>query len=298
MNATEFERLAREGHNRIPIVLETAADLDTPLSVYLKLAGTPYSYLLESVVGGERFGRYSIIGLPARCTLKFFGNRYRVLLDGKISEEGESEDPLGFVESFGKRFKAAPISFPLRFFGGLVGYFGYDAVRYIEPKLAKTEKKDTLGTPDILLMASEELAVFDNLSGKLYLIVYADPGQANAFERAHERLDELRRKLRAPVRIPEYTPKAELPEAQSEIGEAAYLDAVDKSKRYIVDGDIMQVQISQRITLPFDAHPSISTGRCARSTPPPTCSISISRTSISSAPPPRSWSGRSRTRSP
>ncbi len=267
MNETEFERLAREGYNRIPVVLETAADLDTPLSVYLKLAGMPYSYLLESVVGGERFGRYSIIGLPARCTLKFFGNSYRVLLDGIISEEGETEDPLGFVESFGNRFKAAPISLPLRFFGGLVGYFGYDAVRYIEPKLAKTEKKDTLGTPDILLMASEELAVFDNLSGKLYLIVYADPGQADAFERAHERLDELRRKLRAPVRIPEYTPKSEIPEAKSEIGEAAYLDAVDKSKRYIVDGDIMQVQISQRITLPFDA-PPINLYRALRSINP------------------------------
>jgi anthranilate synthase component 1 len=267
MNETEFERLAGEGYNRIPVVLETAADLDTPLSVYLKLAGAPYSYLLESVVGGERFGRYSIIGLPARCTLKFFGNRYRVLLDGKIAEEGESEDPLGFVESFGNRFRAAPISLPLRFFGGLVGYFGYDAVRYIEPRLATTVKKDTLGTPDILLMASEELAVFDNLSGKLYLIVYADPSAANAFDRAHERLDELRRKLRAPVKIPEYTPKSELPEAKSEIGETAYLDAVDKSKRYIVDGDIMQVQISQRITLPFDA-PPINLYRALRSINP------------------------------
>lgn len=255
MNEREFENLKKEGYNRIPLVLETFADLDTPLSVYLKLANTPYSYLLESVVGGERFGRYSIIGLPAKCVLKFFGNRYRVLLDGRTAEEGETADPLGYVEAFQARFKAAPIAIPLRFFGGLVGYFGYDTVRYIEPKLAGTIKKDTLGTPDILLMLSEELAVFDNLSGKLYLIVYADPDEENAYGKAKERLEELQRSLRSPARIPEYRPHHASPEPSSEIGEKAFLKAVDKAKHYIVEGDIMQVQISQRITLPFDAPP-------------------------------------------
>ncbi|HQT26819.1 MAG TPA: anthranilate synthase component I, partial [Burkholderiales bacterium] len=124
MTEAEFERLKGEGYNRIPLVLETFADLDTPLSVYLKLANSPYSYLLESVVGGERFGRYSIIGLPAKRVLKFFGKRYRILLEGAISEEGQVDDPLAYVEAFQKRFRAAPIPFPLRFFGGLVGYFG------------------------------------------------------------------------------------------------------------------------------------------------------------------------------
>ncbi len=255
MTEAEFDRLKGEGYNRIPLVLETFADLDTPLSVYLKLANTPYSYLLESVVGGERFGRYSIIGLPAKCVLKFFGKRYRVFVDGKISEEGESEDPLQYVEAFQKRFRAAPISFPLRFFGGLVGYFGYDTVRYIEPRLSGAAKKDTLGTPDILLMLSEELAVFDNLSGKLYLIVYADAEDESAYRKAKQRLDALKRNLRSQARVPEYSPKDSRPEPVSEIGEKAFLDAVAKSKHYIVEGDIMQVQISQRITLPFDAPP-------------------------------------------
>lgn len=255
MTKEEFQRLALEGYNLIPLVLETFADLDTPLSVYLKLANRPYSYLLESVVGGERSGRYSFIGLPAKCVLKFSGNRFQVLRDGKVTEAGESEDPLEFVESFQQRYRAAPISTPLRFFGGLVGYFGYDAVRYIEPRLAQTGKTDTLGTPDILLMVSGELAVVDNLSGKLYLIVYADPGEENAYEKASERLDELKRSLRTAVGVPEYKPSHPCPEPVSEIGEKAFLSAVDRAKRYILDGDIMQVQISQRITLPFDAPP-------------------------------------------
>ncbi|MHB1098853.1 MAG: anthranilate synthase component I [Burkholderiales bacterium] len=255
MTEQEFERLKSAGYNRIPLVLETFADLDTPLSVYLKLANAPYSYLLESVVGGERFGRYSFIGLPAKCVLKLFKESYHILQNGKITEEGKTDDALKFVESFQKRFRAAPISTPLRFFGGLAGYFGYDTVRYIEPKLAKTSKPDTLGTPDILLMLSEELAVVDNLSGKLYLIVYADPEEENAYAKANQRLKELNRRLRSPAKIPEYKPHHSMPEPVSEIGEKAFLQAVDKAKHYIVEGDIMQVQISQRIRLPFDAPP-------------------------------------------
>ena len=255
MNEQEFQRLAAEGYNLIPLVLETFADLDTPLSVYLKLANRPYSYLLESVVGGERHGRYSFIGLPAKCILKFTGNRYQILRDGRVAEEGESDDPLRFIESFQEKYRAAPISAPLRFFGGLVGYFGYDAVRYIEPRLARSVNPDTLGTPDILLMLSEELAVVDNLSGKLYLIVYADPREAGALAGAKARLEALQRELRKAVGVPEYRASAEHPEPVSEIGREAFLAAVDKSKHYIVEGDIMQVQISQRISLPFDAPP-------------------------------------------
>ena len=263
----EFQKLAGEGYNLIPLVLETFADLDTPLSVYLKLANRPYSYLLESVVGGERFGRYSFIGLSAKCVLKFSGKCFQVVEHGKVTEAGESDDPLKFVESFQQRYKAAPISTPLRFFGGLVGYFSYDAVRYIEPRLAHTSKKDTLGTPDILLMVSTELAVVDNLSGKLYLIVYADPSEADAFVKASERLRELQRGLRSVVGVPEYKPSQPRPEPVSEIGKEAFLAAVDQAKRYIVDGDIMQVQISQRITLPFDA-PSINLYRALRAINP------------------------------
>ncbi|NNM82795.1 MAG: anthranilate synthase component I [Burkholderiales bacterium] len=267
MNENEFQRLAAEGYNLIPLVQETFADLDTPLSVYLKLANSPYSYLLESVVGGERHGRYSFIGLPAKCVLKFYGKRYTLQRDEALVEEGESEDPLKFVEDFQKRYRAAPISAPLRFFGGMVGYFGYDAVRYIEPKLAGTCNPDTLGTPDILLMVSDELAVFDNLSGKLYLIVYADPNEAGAYEKAKARLAALHARLRTAAAIPEYVPHDNHPEPVSEIGKEAFLSAVERSKRYILEGDIMQVQISQRISMPFDA-PSINLYRALRAINP------------------------------
>jgi anthranilate synthase component 1 len=174
MTETEFNDLAIQGYNRIPIVLETVADLDTPLSVYLKLASQPYSYLLESVQGGERFGRYSIIGLPASTRIEVRGSKVNIISSAG-AREVEVEDPLSFVESCLSDFKAAPYAALPRFCGGLAGYFAYDTVRYIERKLAADVelgvRPDMLDTPDILLLLSEELAVVDNLSGKLDLIV-------------------------------------------------------------------------------------------------------------------------------
>ena len=275
MNEIQFAALAAEGYNRIPVTLETFADLDTPLSIYLKLANKPFSYLLESVIGGERFGRYSIIGLPAREWLRVKGKECAIV---RAKTGGQTEtlehvfvnDPLQFVEKYRKRFNAAPIAGALRFAGGLAGYFGYDTVRYIEPKLELEEhalKNDALGTPDILLMLSDELAVVDNLSGKLHLIVYADPAKPNAYINAQRRLTELRLSLRQHAPLPVYVPGAAAPEPKSEIGRQAFLKAVAKCKQYIVDGDIMQVQISQRISQAFDA-PPINLYRALRSINP------------------------------
>jgi anthranilate synthase component I len=267
MTEQEFAALAAQGFNRIPLTLETLVDLDTPLSIYLKLANQPYSYLLESVVGGERFGRYSIVGLSARQVLRVNGYQIQILHDGAVVEEHRAEDPLAFINAYEARFVAAPVKEDLRFVGGLVGYFGYDTVRYIEPKLAATHKPDRLGVPDILLMLSEELAVVDNLSGKLHLIVYADPNESGAYVKANARLQELRRKLRGWAELPSYGPRKDMPLPISEIGEQRYLKAVERCKQYVLDGDIMQVQISQRISLPFDA-PPINLYRALRSINP------------------------------
>jgi anthranilate synthase component I len=240
-------------------VLETFADLDTPLSVYLKLANRPFSYLLESVQGGERFGRYSFIGLPATTRIEARGNFVRIIDDGG-AEEIDAGDPLAFVESYLSRFKVAPYPGLPRFCGGLVGYFAYDAVRYIERKLAGHARPDTLDTPDILLLLSEELAVVDNLSGKLYLIVYAAPGEAGATEAAEaykaakKRLKELLANLRKPAGIPVEAPSKPA-EAVSEFSEADFIEAVERAKRYIFDGDIMQVVLSQRTSKPYGASP-------------------------------------------
>lgn len=254
MTEQEFIELARQGYNRIPVFRQLPADLDTPLSIYLKLANRPYTYLLESVVGGERFGRYSFIGLPAKTVLRVHGRFVSVETGGVPVEQGDSDDPLAFIETFMGRYKAAPLASLPRFPGGLCGYFGYDTVRYIEKRLAATVKLDVLATPDILLMLTDELAVVDNLSGRLTLIVYADPMEDEAYAQAQLRLKYLAQQLGKPANPPR-SAAGEPVEASSEFGEDAFKEAVARAKRYINDGDIMQVVLSQRMSRPFNAHP-------------------------------------------
>ncbi len=255
MTEQEFLGVAAQGYNLIPVTAEVLCDLDTPLSVYLKLGCAPYSYFLESVVGGERFGRYSFIGLPAARRIRVFGNQVTVEHDGVAIETASVVDPLDFVKDYQKRFNVAQVPGLPRFCGGLVGYFGYDTVRYIERRLAATKKIDTLNLPDIVLLLSTELVVFDNLSGKLYFIVYADPSAPNAYRLAQERLAELKRKLRHPIEPPPNLDAATASAASSEFGEENFKSAVSRAKQYIFDGDCMQVVLSQRLSQKFDASP-------------------------------------------
>ena len=266
MNQTEFNALAAQGYNRIPLVLETFADLDTPLSLYLKLANQPFSYLLESVQGGERFGRYSIIGLPAKTRIVAHGFTVQVLENSQVIERHENTNALDFVKSFQARFKTPPYEGLPRFTGGLAGYFGYETIRYIEKRLANTAKSDAINTPDVLLMVSEEIAVVDNLSGKLYFIVYANPNEANAYKNAHQRLSDLVQMLRKTVAIPESAPSVKT-QASSEFGEENFKAAVKKAQQYILEGDIMQVVLSQRMSQKFTA-PPLSLYRALRSLNP------------------------------
>ena len=271
INKTEFNALAAKGYNRIPLVLETFADLDTPLSLYLKLANQPFSYLLESVQGGERFGRYSIIGLPAQTRIIANGFTVQVLQENKVVETHENTNALDFVKQFQARFKTPPYEGLPRFTGGLAGYFGYETIQYIEKRFANISKpdaakKDEIATPDVLLMVSEEIAVVDNLSGKLYFIIYANPADTNAYENARDRLNDLVAKLRKTVAIPTSEPTAKT-QASSEFGEANFKAAVEKAKRYIFDGDIMQVVLSQRMSQKFTA-PPLSLYRALRSLNP------------------------------
>ena len=254
MTEVEFEQLARAGYNRAPVVLETFADLDTPLSIYLKLANRPHTYLLESVVGGERFGRYSFIGLAAETRLEVRAERCVERRGGRTVSETSSTDPLAFVNDYLRRFKVAEDPKLPRFCGGLVGYFGYDTVRYVERRLAAGSKRDELGTPDILLLVSEEIAIVDNLTGKLTLVVYAEPGKPGAFQQARARLKELIALLRVPAAIPADVSVTSEP-AVSGFGEAAYCAAVERAKRYVYEGDVMQVVPSQRMSKPFRAAP-------------------------------------------
>lgn len=257
MKEAQFNQLAAEGYNRIPVTLETFADLDTPLSIYLKLANGPYTYLLESVQGGERFGRYSMIGLASPTRIVVNGPQVLVLTGNRIAERAENVNPLDFIGDYMARFRAAPLKGLPRFCGGLVGCFGYDTVRYVEPRLEKGRKAGEMGIsdiPDIQLLLSEEIAVVDNLSGKLTLIVFAEPGVPGAYQKAQSRLKELLARLREPVAIPEEKPVVSQP-AVSVFGEERFKQAVLKAKEYITEGDIMQVVLSQRMSKPFGASP-------------------------------------------
>jgi len=268
MTEAEFRAFAAQGYNRIPLVLESFADLDTPLSLYVKLANEPFTFLLESVVGGERFGRYSFIGLPAKIRIRARGTAIEVDDDGVVVERHDG-DPLAFVGEFLRRYRAAPRPGLPRFCGGLAGCFGYDTVRHIETRLAGRSPPPGPGladVPDILLLLTEELAVVDNLAGKISLIVYADPGALDAYGKARERLQALRRRLREPVAIPFQTAAA-VTQAESEFGAEGYQRAVRRAKDYIAAGDVMQVVLSQRMRRSFASSP-LSLYRALRSLNP------------------------------
>ena len=266
MTPQQFAALAAQDYNRIPVSREVLADTETPLSAYLKLAKGPYSYLFESVQGGEKWGRYSIIGLPCETLLRVSGYLVEILESGEVIEREEVEDPLAYIEAFQARYRLPEVEGLPVFHGGLVGYFGYDTVRYVEPRLRPGMPEDELGTPDILLMVSSELVVFDNLAGTLQLIVTADTAEAEAWERAQARLDELVARLQEPTPQPAAIDLAASEQARAEeiIAESdfsshftqeQYFDAVERIKEYILAGDVMQVVPSQRLSLPFDAPP-------------------------------------------
>lgn len=257
-------------YHRIPVVVETLADLDTPLSVYLKLADGPYSYLLESSQGGEKWGRYSIIGLPAKTIITVSGNTVEVRTNGEVVEQVATDDPLTFIESFQARYQVADAPDLPRFYGGLVGYFGYDTVRYVEKKLRHSTPPDPLGTPDILLMVSEDVVIFDNVKGRMQLVSLVDPDEPDILQKTKEELETRARSLLAAVPpIPESLANQTIEETDftSETGESEFKQAVEQIKEYTRAGDVMQVVLAQRMSIPFSA-PAINLYRALRSLNP------------------------------
>ena len=270
MTPDSFNTLVREGYTHIPCNREVLADLDTPLSVYLKLARGPYSYLLESAQGGEKWGRYSIIGLPSRTLIRVSGNSIEVSRDGQVIESAQHDDPLRFIESFQSRYKVPDLPDLPRFYGGLVGYFGYDCVRYVEPKLAQSTPRDPLGTPDILLMLSEDLVVFDNLKGSMQIICLARSDAPNAYAETCARIDEIAARLHEPLPVLPVSRVDRIPGEQdfvSEFPQSAHAVAVEVIREYILAGDVMQVVLAQRMSIPFASEP-INLYRALRSLNP------------------------------
>ncbi len=259
MKPEQFKALAASGYNRVPVMREVLADLDTPLSTYLKLADGPYSYLFESVHGGEKWGRYSIIGLPCRSRVEVHGEQVRLIEDETVVEEAAVADPLAWIEDFQARFRVAEVAGLPRFNGGLVGYFGYDTIRYVEPRLRQCPNPDPLQVPDILLMVSDEVLVFDNLSGKLHVLVHADPQQRGAYDRAHARLDALVERLRSATpgvaAAAGGRPAVREQDFISGFTQEGFEAAVGRAREYITEGDVMQVVLSQRLSIPYRARP-------------------------------------------
>ncbi len=269
MDLKQFNQIKRK-FNRIPLVREVLADLDTPLSTYLKLADEAYTYLFESVQGGEKWGRYSIIGLACSKRLKVFGRRAMLEVDGEIVSEEETDDPLQFVEDYLNFFKVAEAECLPKFHGGLVGYFGYDTIRYIEPKLSDCPNPDKHQTPDILLMLSDELVVFDNLASRMFIVVHVDPAESEAWESGQKRLSELEQKLydvRLDLDSKAASQVVKEEDFTSETSREDFMAAVEKARQYIIDGDAMQIVLSQRLSIPFKQKP-IALYRALRSLNP------------------------------
>ncbi len=258
ISKSDFDGYLDQGFSRIPLMREVLADLDTPLSTYLKLADGPYSYLLESVQGGEKWGRFSIIGLPCRTQLRVIGNDLTVISDGEVAESTTVEDPLLAMREFQNRYSVPNVPRLPRFTGGLVGYFGYDTVRYIEPHLGPSHKPDPINAPDILLMVSDEVVVFDNLAGRLYVIVHVDTAHDDAWETGNERLNEIVTRLDLPLVKPQgpyHRREVSEDEFQSSFLRNDFEAAVERSREYIRNGDIFQVVLSQRLSIPYAAPP-------------------------------------------
>jgi anthranilate synthase component 1 len=258
MDQARFQALAAEGYNRIPVHREVLSDLDTPLSVYLKLADGPHAYLLESVEGGEQWGRYSIIGLPCRTVFSYLDGALITEVYGQEVDRIQTDDPLTEVDRLRLQYQVPRLPELPLFCGGLVGYFGYETIGAIEPRLNGKDNPDQMGIPDIVLMLSEEVAVFDNLSGRLFLIVNADASQDGAWHAAQRRLDQLVHRLRSAGHgYPEVIDPSQLAEEDFVSGftREGFESAVRRSKEYINAGDIMQVVLSQRMSVPFQARP-------------------------------------------
>ena len=254
----DLAEFKQQGYSHVPLMREVLADLDTPVSTYLKLARGPYSYLFESVEGGAQWGRYSIIGLPCRTVLRVSGSEVTVESGGVVTERETSEEPMAAVRRFQRRFRVPDIADMPRFTGGIVGYFGYDTIRYIETHLGPCHKPDPLQVPDILLMVSDEVLVFDNLSGRLYLVVHVDLREMEAWESGQARLDELvdqLRQARVPVGGDSGIRDVEESDFRSGFAQAEFENAVERSREYIRSGDIMQVVLSQRLYIPYQASP-------------------------------------------
>jgi len=255
MEKSQFTNLVKQGFNHIPIFREIVVDTDTALALYLKLGNNSYSYFLESVQGGEKWGRYSFIGLAAETVIKVYNYRVIIEKNGTLIEQYEVSDPLEWIGQYQNQFNVPKLeNFP-DFNGGFVGYFGYEIIRYIEPKLKNINKPDELDVADILLMVSNDLLVFDNLSSKVHIITHINPAEKN-YEDAIEKLDQIEKSINKPLQQEPVTKsKIKSSDFVSSFGQEKFKNSVKQIQSYIIAGDVMQVVPSQRLSCKFNVNP-------------------------------------------
>ena len=255
MQYSQFNSLKEEGFNHIPLSREVVVDTDTPLALYLKLANTPFTYFLESVQGGEKWGRYSFIGLGAETIIKVHGYEVSIEKNGHLNEQFKVEDPLAWIQTYQEQFKVPQLDSLPDFNGGLVGYFGYEIIRYIEPKLKNIDKTDELNVPDILLMVSNDLLVVDNLTSKVHIITHVSP-EKESFNDGTEKLNLIEANIKKS--FDHKTNKSEMIKSEdfiSSFGKNNFVHAVEKFQKYITAGYVMQVVPSQRLSCKFESNP-------------------------------------------
>jgi anthranilate synthase component 1 len=270
----EFLKLAGQG-NLIPVTRRILADLETPLSAYRKIRGKGESFLCESVEGGEHIGRYSFVGCNPRAVIKQTGARVDVIENGKVVETfaigQEVRDGLAVVEQVMGRYRPVAIEGLPRFSGGALGYIGYEFIHDIEPVVPRPPR-DELNTPVMYFLIADELLVFDRVTQTITILVNAVLDGRTPAEAYEEAVGEIERIVslleqpsdHAPVDVPRETP--EIPFA-SNMTREAFMENVERARKYITAGDIIQVVGSQRFSTPIKVSP-VDLYRAARSINP------------------------------
>ncbi len=252
----EFKEKTKEG-NLIPVYKEILADLETPLSAYLKLK-MKTGFLFESVIGGEKWARYSFIGGNPSVTIEGKGKNLTIKRGRQKEKARFNNDPLEIISEELKRYKPVIIPELPRFFGGFVGYIGYDTVRYFE-ELPDYHRKG-LNLPDLFLMLTDTLLVFDSLTQKIKIIsnAYIDGrNPEDAYEEAKQKIEEIVKRLKTKITPPKNKVAGHSEDHQfsSNFAKEDFLKAVERAKEYVNAGDVIQVVLSQNFHRDVNVHP-------------------------------------------
>ena len=259
MTEQDFIKHIEQGYNLIPLKSTLINDGLDPIDVYQKLSNMPKSYLLESLEGKKDWSRYTIIGLPSEEYIELKDNKIKYFISNKLVEDIETNNPIDWIEEFQNKFNVPnDLDLP-KFQGGLVGYFGFDTVKYFEPAIKATIQKDEMDTPDICLIVSKEFLIFDKINNKIHIVIYTN-NNLNSFKESQDKIKKLEIFLRDEI-IPEDNIRKQANDKINNLdihyhfNKNDFISSVDKIKQFIINGDVMQVVLSQRMSMDFVGEP-------------------------------------------